>query len=102
MLRGTRRIEDLHRQASIINPDDLTVSQFLIAVNTLDELWQRFNVENGSYLDELIEADRVAEFSYDEEIRVSNLVMNIKAVALKYSAKVGDKSNESIVLKQAA
>jgi len=33
-----RGIEDLHRQASIIEPDDLTISQFLIAVHTLDEL----------------------------------------------------------------
>lgn len=97
-----RRIEDLHRQASIIEPDDLTISQFLIAANTLDELWKRFSVENDFYLDELIEADRVAEFSYDEEIRVSNLVMNIKAVALKYSTKAGEKSDDPAVVKQTA
>jgi len=71
---ATFRIEDLHRQASIVQPDDLTVSQFLIAINSLDELWKKFNVENECVLDAMIEADKVSDFSYDEEIRVSNLV----------------------------
>lgn len=97
---ATFRIEDLHRQASIFQPDDLTTSQFLIAVNSLDELWEKFNVENECILDAMIEADKVSDFSYDEEIRVSNLVSNIKAVTCKYSDKGVNKSNESIVPKQ--
>lgn len=60
--------------------------RFLIAVNDLSGLWDKFVIENDAVLDALIELDEGQDFSSSEELEANRMLVSAKALASRFSS----------------
>jgi len=60
--------------------------RFLIAVNDLSDLWDKFLIENDAVLEALIELGEDQEFSSAEELEANKMLVSAKALASRFSS----------------
>lgn len=60
--------------------------RFLIAVNDLSDLWDKFLIENDAVLEALIELGEDQEFSSAEELEANKMWVSAKALASQFSS----------------